>query len=316
MIGSETDNSADSQSVGVILPAPPSFSERLSRSPLLFACIALAVVFFMYQVVGGTIIALVFHGKVRPENVQGVRFMTMLGQVVLILVPTLFLSRLQTDKLTATLRFHAVGGREILLAVVGVISLQQVLQVYLGAQDLIPIPPSLRPLIESLRKAIEETYRVLVAAHSIPELVYVLMVVALVPAFCEELLFRGLVQTNFEKGLSGTWGFIIPGVIFGAYHLNPFSFVPLAALGIYFGLLVYRSKSILVSIAAHLANNAFAVLGVFFTGEDVPFHDVVGTLTPSSIALNLGGFGGLFVLSTYAFIKLTRERQQALVVET
>ena len=290
------------------LPDNSSLPPRSNVSPVAFAFIALAVVFLLYQVFGGTVTFFIFGSKPRPNTVQWFRFTTMAGQLLLILLPTLVLTRFQGNNLRDTLRLRPTGTREIFLSIVGVLSLQQILQVYLNIQDQVPIPSSVRPLADYLRKAIEETYRQLVSAHSVPELVFVLLVVALVPAICEELLFRGLVQKNFERGVRGWWGIILPGLIFGAYHFNPFSLVPLAVLGIYFGFLVFRSNSIVPSVAAHFANNLFAVLAVFFSGdENILLHDETGFMSVPTISLALGGFGVVFAISTYGFVKLTRQ---------
>ena len=307
------DNPLEVQSLPESLPHRTTFVERFNVSPVAIAFIVLAVVFVLYQVIGGTITFFLFGGKVRPETVQWLRFATMIGQLLLILIPTFVFTRLQSPDVKSTLRIRVIGSREIFLAIVGVLSLQQILQVYMDVQDLIPIPSSVRPFVDSIRRTIEEAYKGLVLAHSVPELIYVLLVVALVPAFCEEFLFRGLIQTNFEKGLKGWWGIIVPGLIFGAYHFNPFSFVPLAVLGIYFGFLVFRSNSIATSVAAHFGNNVFAVIAVFLKGdESLLFHNGSSLTSPSALVLNLGGFGLLFALSTYAFVNLTREKSNLL----
>jgi membrane protease YdiL (CAAX protease family) len=289
------------------LPSPAGFSERVGQSPVAYALLALLVVFVLYQVVGGTITLLVFGARVRPETVQWMRLATILGQVLLILVPTILLTQFQGLSARETLRLRGSGAREILLGVVGVLSLQQILQVYMALQDQIPIPTSIRPLVDSIKEVIEQTYRELAASHSVPELLYVLLVIALVPAVCEELLFRGLVQKNFERGVRGWWKVVLPGVIFGAYHFNPFAFVPLAVLGVYLGFLVLRTESILTSMAAHFANNLFAVIVVFFNGnEAILLHDATSDLSFTEISWTVGGFGFVFAMSTYAFVRLTR----------
>jgi membrane protease YdiL (CAAX protease family) len=290
-----------------VLQTPVQPSERVNISPVAYAFLALLVVFVLYQIVGGTATLLIFGSKVRPETVQWLRLATMFGQILLILVPTILLARFQSTNVRETLRLRGTGSLEVLLAVVGVLSLQQILQVYMILQDQIPIPTVVQPFVESIKKAIEETYKELASSHSIPELFYVLVVVALVPAFCEELLFRGLVQKNFERGLKGWWAVIFPGIIFGAYHFNPFSFLPLVVLGVYLGFLVYRSNSILTCIVAHFANNLFAVVSIFFNSDEgILFHDDTAAPSVSMMFRIVVGFGVIFSLSTYAFVKLTR----------
>jgi membrane protease YdiL (CAAX protease family) len=305
MTSQSPENLSQAESSDDALQGPVRLSERSNFSPVAFALLALLVVFILYQVVGGTATYFIFGAKVKPGTVQWLRLATMLGQILLILIPTILLTRLQDSNARETLRLRGTGLREILLAIVGVLSLQQLLQVYMILQDQIPIPTSIRPLVESIRQAIEETYKELASSHSVPELFYVLLVVALVPACCEELLFRGLVQKNFERGLKGWWSIMLPGIIFGAYHLNPFSFLPLVVLGIYLGFLVLKSDSILTSIVAHFANNLFAVVSIFFNSDEgILSYGGSSGLSVSAISWTVAGFGAIFVLSTYAFARL------------
>ncbi len=179
-------------------------------------------------------------------------------------------------------------------------------------QGQIPIPEPLEPIVNQLRELIEETYKKLVMAHSLPELIFVTVVVAIVPAFTEEILFRGLVQRNFELGFKGIWGIIVTGVIFGLFHFNPFSLVPLAILGIFFGYVVYRSGSIVNAILGHFLNNALAIAAVIYGMEEDllvrgGFSDEVSV---QAIVINVVLFGGLFVTSTVAFVKSTTLRQR------
>lgn len=281
-----------------------SIIDRLGILPPVYALIVLGVVFFLYQIIGGVISFFVLKtSQVTPENVQGVRIETSLAQILLLLIPTLVLARLQTKNLRSVFRFNMPSVKSSFFALIGVFALQQVLEVYLYFQDSIPIPQVIKPQIEEIRRMIEEIYRVLITAHSIPELLFVLVVVALIPSICEELLFRGLVQRNFEKNSPVWWlGFVVTGIIFGAYHLNPFSLIPLIALGIYFGYIVFRSNSIVVAIIAHFFNNTIAVLAVFYGIDD----EMVGTLASGTISTqaimgNLIVFTIIFIGATIAF---------------
>ena len=231
--------------------------------PVLFAIFALAVVFFLYQILGGGIVLLVSGMKITGESVGLVRWTTLGGQLLFILLPTILLARLRGRNLREFFRIRAPGYREVLAAIVGVFALQQMLVGYMALQDLIPLPHQLQEILDAVKKQFEEAYRLLIAAANPAEFLAVLIVVALVPAVTEELLFRGLVQSSMEEAAGGPTGALVTGVIFGAYHLIPTSFVPLAALGIYLGFLVYRTRSISVAMSAHFFNNFVACLAVY-----------------------------------------------------
>jgi membrane protease YdiL (CAAX protease family) len=150
-------------------------------------------------------------------------------------------------------------------------------------------------------------FRTLVSARSLPELLFVILVVAITPAIIEELLFRGLVQTSFERVLRPARAALITGIIFGAFHFNPFAIVPLMGLGWYFGYLRMRSKSIVLAMTVHFLNNVIAVVVAYFQMDD---QMVIGASkgpdvnTPAIIA-QLFLFIALFVVSFSSYLRVT-----------
>jgi uncharacterized protein len=89
--------------------------------------------------------------------------------------------------------------------------------------------------------------------------------IALVPAICEEIMFRGYVQSAFEKSW-GVWpAILVSGLLFGLFHIQLTNLLPLATLGILLALVTWLSGSLLPAIVAHFINNGSAVLlGTYF----------------------------------------------------
>ena len=80
-------------------------------------------------------------------------------------------------------------------------------------------------------------------------------------AIFEELLFRGIVHRTLRAWLP-TWSVILlSSVIFGAAHLDPWNFMPLALTGLVLAVSYEMTKSLTVPIALHAANN---LLGFIF----------------------------------------------------
>ena len=82
------------------------------------------------------------------------------------------------------------------------------------------------------------------------------LVIAVVPAISEELVFRGIIQRNLVQGFRsrhvGVW---LAAFIFSAIHLQFFGFVPRFVLGLMLGYLYEWSGNILVPMAAHFTQN-------------------------------------------------------------
>ncbi len=297
-------------------PPPSSVLEidALKMRPLGFAVLALLSIFILYQVIGGGLTLLIFGQSVTSENVQWMRLSTMVAQILFLLVPTLVMMKIQHGKTASVVPWRIPKSSEVVLALVGVFSLQQVMEGYLFFQDKIPLPESLRPFIEQVRRIIEETYTLLVQAHSVPELFFVILVVALTPAICEELLFRGLLQKNLTLATNKKAGFIFTGIIFGLYHLNPFLIVPLVALGVFFGFLMFRSETILVPMLAHFTNNVVSIIGTYGDSDvkDPGALSMLNSLSEYSsmyVFSTMIGFGIVFLISMY-FYFLTTSRLQ------
>jgi len=284
-----------------------NFVQRLS--PVAFAVVSLVVVFILYQIIGGAAL-LLFGGQPRADTVGLFRWFTLLGQITGILLPTLLLIRLRAPDVRGYLRLKLPSPLEILLTVVAVFALQQVLQGYLALQEAIPLPHAVREIVERVKELFEQTYRILVSAESIPEFMFVVLIVAVVPALSEEFLFRGIVQRSMEETAGGLRGAVLAGVIFGAFHLNPFSLVPLIVLGVFFGYLVYRSQNITLAVAAHFFNNFIACTASYLQIKDD--FVVLAPDQPSSlslVAVNTSFFGMVFLFSLLYFKKLTEPKQ-------
>jgi uncharacterized protein len=286
-----------------------SFVDRYTIHPLFFAFASLVFVFLFYQVGGGVLTYLIMGATtVTRDNVWTIRWLTLTGQLCFILVPTFVLARLFTTRLREVFQFRVPGLRESTLALLSLFSLQRVFEVYMYFQERVPMPEILREIIEPIKKLFEELTKVLLHADSPLELSVVILVVAVVPAVVEELLFRGLIQKIFERLMSPVVSAVLAGTIFGLFHVNPFEIVPLVGLGVFFGLLRYRSQSLLVPIAAHFFNNLMAVLATFYGMQDDTLMTATQPTTGTPLMIfEFIGFALLFFFTFVLYLRLTHD---------
>ena len=72
-----------------------------------------------------------------------------------------------------------------------------------------------------------------------------LLIVAVMPAICEEIFFRGFILTSFKGNKKSYGGAIIfSGILFGLMHMDFIRIVPTSFLGIAFAYAVCKSNSI------------------------------------------------------------------------
>ncbi|HEY5614448.1 MAG TPA: type II CAAX endopeptidase family protein [Bacteroidota bacterium] len=294
-------------------PDEQSFVERHNIHPIIFALGCLFVVFLLYQVVAGTVTVIAMGDTmITRDNVFITRLLTMVGQVLFIFLPTVFFARLLSVRLASVFQWRVPSLRETIFGLLGLVWLQQIFQAYLYFQERIPLPDALKQLIDPIKQMMEEMFKGLVSAESMPELAFVLLVVAFVPAVVEELLFRGVIQNTFERMVSPLRAALITGVIFGMFHFNPFAVLPLIGLGCYFGMLKMRSQSIILPMTAHFINNALAVVVAYFGMDDEALVSMGTSAEPSSsvVIVQLILFVMLFGLSLLAYLRATAELSQ------
>lgn len=87
-----------------------------------------------------------------------------------------------------------------------------------------------------------------------------LLVIAVLPAFVEELLFRGAILNSCENGMGSIRTVFIVGFCFSLFHASPEQTVYQFVAGCAFAFIAIRSRSILPSIMMHFINNALIVI--------------------------------------------------------
>ncbi len=116
-------------------------------------------------------------------------------------------------------------------------------------------------------------------------LVLNIFVLALVPAICEELFFRGAMQNIFVQWCgSKHCAVVITAVIFSLAHGDIFAFFPRFFLGVLLGYLFLYSGSLLVSSLAHFANNLVVVVFNYLSAKGVVDIDPDSPLCISWVA--------------------------------
>jgi membrane protease YdiL (CAAX protease family) len=103
---------------------------------------------------------------------------------------------------------------------------------------------------------------------SISGLIYNLLLIAFLPAFGEELLFRGTLQPLLKEQTGNkVAGIVLAAVIFSALHMQFYGFLPRMMMGVYFGFLFVWTQSLWVPVFAHLVNNGTAVIVSYLYGN-------------------------------------------------
>lgn len=117
------------------------------------------------------------------------------------------------------------------------------------------------------------------------------IVIAIIPAIFEELMFRGLLLGCCENGMGSIRAILVTGFCFSLFHASPEQTVYQFIAGCAFAFIAVRSGSILPSMLMHFINNALIVI---FSACNL--FDEAGNLVMSN-----AGFIVLTVFSAISF---------------
>jgi membrane protease YdiL (CAAX protease family) len=168
----------------------------------------------------------------------------------------------------------------------------------------ISLPPALAHIEQSLKLAEAEAKRLtdsFIFADTWQLFVINLVVVALIPAIAEEVLFRGallnFIYICFARHHLAIW---LSALLFSMMHGQFYGFVPRLCMGLILGYVAYYSMSIWPSIVLHFVNNAIAVCASYFNwnqlGIDMLHSDFRFPLWHVIVSLMLT-IAGLYLLA-------------------
>lgn len=260
-----------------------SYSPYPLISPVAAAFLGLIGGFILYQFVGGLMTLLLFGFDLEAAPVNGLRFVTIIGQILFIFLPALFFSKWIYGDISKIISLKLPKWRELFLFVLGIIILTPLLQSYLYIQNYFieklaeysQFINSVKFLLDSLNELIEKTFGNLIRADNFVEMLLVIITISIIPAICEETMFRGYIQRSFGFKFKPHIAALITALFFALYHFNPYGLIPLAIIGFYLGFAAYRSESLVIPIVLHFLNNFFAVMLYFIIGDDELFNSNV-----------------------------------------
>ncbi|MFN4084134.1 MAG: lysostaphin resistance A-like protein [Bacteroidia bacterium] len=118
--------------------------------------------------------------------------------------------------------------------------------------------------LRQLEENTEQITNSFTATNTFSELLLNIFVISIIPAFAEEIFFRGCLQ-NFVKMVFYNIhiAVLFSAIIFSGFHGQFFGFLPRVALGVVLGYLFAYSNNIWVPVFGHFINNFFALLSVY-----------------------------------------------------
>ena len=214
-----------------------------------------------------------------PADFIGFLNTTLVVQIALIATPACLMAIMLTRQPLGTLGMRAPSHWATLpAAVLLAASLHPAVQwLGFGIEAVYPKSQALRDALATLGSAMEGT----------PAWQLVLLL-ALLPAVCEELAFRGFVLNGLRRS-GHKWGAIlVTSALFGVVHMLLQQSLSAFLIGIVIGYVAVKTNSIWPAMLFHFTHNSLAVLSGFATPEVVQSSPILSwLLIPAADIFNL-----------------------------
>lgn len=148
-----------------------------------------------------------------------------------------------------------------------------------------------------VKDTVSESMATLVEEYPLP---LVFFVIAVLPAICEETVYRGVLYRGYRNCGAGT-AVVMTAVLFGLMHMNPSQFFYAVVFGLLLATVNEITDSIVPSVLVHLYVNGRSVLLLYeamkqnegvgkglLNSETEPLPEQIGSLFPGALVAMAG----------------------------
>ena len=204
----------------------------------------------------------------NKENVALLKYLQFVNQIGIFVIPSIIFAYLVKKDISGYLRMNRKPAViSILLCVLLIFASLPVIQELVKINDLMKLPGFMSGIEDWMKKTEQDAAELTDAflkTRSFGGLLINILLIGVVASIGEEFLFRGILLRLFNDWTKNVHiAIFISSILFSAFHLQFYGFLPRFLLGMLFGYLYVWSGSIWLPVVAHFINNSAAVI-VFF----------------------------------------------------
>lgn len=230
-----------------------------------------------------------------PKTVVALKYFQIINQIGVFIAPAVIFVILTDDSFSGYLNLN--NGIKKLSIIFGFILLlvsMPFINWLVQINNEIHLPVFLARIedwMRNLEDNAQELTNVFLNTKTLGGLMINLLMVAVLAAVGEELIFRGILVKLFREWTGNIHlAIMIPALLFSALHLQFYGFFGRLALGIILGYLFVWSGSLWVPIAVHFLNNAMAVIVSFLDQRGLISTDLESFGSSQNIYVIAGSF--------------------------
>lgn len=220
----------------------------------------------------------VFVWKLGVGNAEGagssiysLKVLQLTMSVFFFILPVLFLAKYWYEEPLESLHLAKIpNGKHLILVALFAVSIIPFINLLAYLNEQVQLPTALKTVEDYFQaKEIEaaDTIKKFLDVNNVGGYLFNLFLMALIPAFGEELFFRGAVQNIFSEKFSKHVAVWVSAALFSLIHFQMYGFIPRMMMGAAFGYILVWTRTLWLPILAHLLNNAMAVSVSFFAKD-------------------------------------------------
>jgi len=228
----------------------------------------------------------------NPQNISILKFFQTIQSFGVFIVPPIIIALLIDGRPSVYLKYNKPPDlRSVFLVIAIVLFSNPLINLLNEINSKLSLPEWLNSVQIWMQNSEDQATKIteaFLATTSITDLVKNIVMIGILPALGEELLFRGVVQQIFKKMFKNSHVAIwVSAALFSALHLQFFGFLPRLVLGAMFGYMLEWSGTLWLPIIAHFANNTTAVIAYFLSHRGLISTDLdkTGTMADGSLFL-------------------------------
>ncbi|HZI54296.1 MAG TPA: CPBP family intramembrane glutamic endopeptidase [Chitinophagaceae bacterium] len=218
-------------------------------------------------------------GLSDPANSDVMKIIQSVTAVVGFFIPTVIAATLLSKRPVKLLGFSSAGIKlnQVVLAVLLVGSALLVSSSLSYFTNNVPIPEAWKIRFDKMELEYNTQVSAIISLKNTRDYILALVIMAFLPALCEETLFRGGLQNFLTRATNRPWlSIAVVSILFSLAHFSFYGFLSRFFLGMVLGALFYYSGKLWLSIVAHFINNALAITMLYIaTQEGKPLKEAI-----------------------------------------
>jgi membrane protease YdiL (CAAX protease family) len=246
--------------------------------------------------------------KPEAKDANNLRLLQFITTLFFFFIPAFFYAKLCHKKAFRHLGFiKAPSIKQLLLVLLIMFFALFIVGALSELWKQIPFPPYWQQKFKAAEEAYAMQMQVMARMNGIGDYIFSMIIVALLPAVFEEMIFRGALQNLLSRWMKApVWAIVITSILFSAFHGSYEGFLQRCVLGFILGWMFYRTGNIWINIAAHFINNAIGITMLYFYSKPGQPTDL--SKLDDSFPIWLGAVGVIAVIALlFVFDKASKK---------